>query len=78
MIFTKTIEKIFDIANYELRRPLAKKKKTIGLIKDELGGKIVKKSFSLRVKTYTYLMGDGSEEKKGKDTIKSVIKKPSI
>ena len=29
MIFTKTIEKIFDIANYELRRPLAKEKKLL-------------------------------------------------
>ena len=54
------------------------RKKTIGLIKDELGGKIMKKSFSLRAKTYTYLMSDSSEEKKAKDTIKCVIKNPSI
>ena len=38
----------------------------------------MKKSFSLRAKTYTYLMSDSSEEKKAKDTIKCVIKNPSI
>ena len=32
-----------------------KKKKVIGLIKDELGGKIVTKFVGLRAKTYSYL-----------------------
>ena len=41
-------------------------KKVIGLLKDELGGKIVKEFCALRAKTYIYLMGDDSEVKKAK------------
>ena len=39
-------------------------------MKDELGGKIMKKFFALRAKTYRYLIDDGSEDKKAKDTKK--------
>ena len=37
------VEKRCDISNYEVNRPLAigKNKKVIGLMKDELGGKII-------------------------------------
>ena len=37
------IEKRFDTSNYEVNRPLStgKNKKVIGLMKDELGGKIM-------------------------------------
>ena len=38
-------------------------KTVIGMFKDELGGKIMKEFFALRVKTYTYLMDDDSEKK---------------
>ena len=39
------VETRFDTSNYELERPLpkAKNKKVIGLMKDELGGKIMTK-----------------------------------
>ena len=41
----------------------------------ELGGKIMKKFVELRTKTYSYLIGDGSEDKKGIGTKKCVIKR---
>ena len=60
----------FDISNYELDSslPKRKKKKVIGLMKDEFGGKIMTKFVGLRAKTYSYLIDDGSEDKKGKGT----------
>ena len=48
--------------------------KVIGLIKDEFGGKIMTKIVGLRAKTYSYLIDDGSEDKKAKGT-KSVSSK---
>ena len=46
----KDVETRFDTSNYELDRPLpkAKSKKVIGLIKDELGRKIMTKFVGLR------------------------------
>ena len=67
----------FDTSNYELNKslPKGKNKKVIGLTKDELGGKIMKKFVGLRAKTYSYLIDDGSEDKKAKDTKKCVLKR---
>ena len=58
------VEKRFDTSNYELDRSLLKGKckKVIGLMKDELGGKIMKQFIRLRAKTYSYLIDDGSED----------------
>ena len=47
----------------------------IGLIKDELGGKIMTEFVDLRPNTYSYLMDDDSEAKKPKGTKKCVTKK---
>ena len=46
------VETRFDTSNYELDRPLPtrKNKKVIGLMKDELGGKIITKFVGLRAK----------------------------
>ena len=62
-----------DTSNYELGRPLPKGKyeKVIGLMKDELGGKIMKTFVGLRVTTYSYLIDDdASEDEKAKGTKK--------
>ena len=59
------VETRFDISNYELDRPLPKGKyKKNGSMKDELVGKIMIKYVGLRAKTYSYLINDGSEDKK--------------
>ena len=41
-------------------------------MKDEFGGKIMAKFVGRRAKTYSYLIDDGSEDKKGKITKKSM------
>ena len=71
------VEKGFDTSNYEVDRPLltGKNKKVIGLMKDELGGKIMTEFVALTLKTYAYLIDDdASEVKKAKETKKCVIK----
>ena len=47
------VEKRFDTSNYEVDRPLptGKNKKVIGLMEDELGGKIITEFVTLRPKT---------------------------
>ena len=64
------VEKRFDTSNYEVNRPLpmGKNKKAIGLMKDELGGKIITEFVTLRPKTYSYLINDCKEDKKAKGT----------
>ena len=54
---------------------MGKNKKVIGLMKDELGGKIISEFVTLRPKTYSYLTDDGKEDKKAKGTKKCAIKK---
>ena len=71
------IEKRFDTSNYEGDRPLpkGKNKKVIGLMKDELGGKLMIELVALRPKTDSYSMDDDSEAIKEKGTKKCVIKR---
>ena len=52
-----------------------KSKKVIGLMKDELGGQIIKEFVGLRAKTYSYLKDNNDEDKKAKGTKKCVIKR---
>ena len=62
------VEKRFDTSSYddECDKPLpkGKNKKVIGLMKYELGGKIMTEFVALRPKTYSYLMDDGWSDKK--------------
>ena len=71
------VENRFDTSNYEVNRPLpmGRNKNVIGLMKDELGGKIITEFVTLRPKTYSYLTDDDEEDKKAKGTKKCVIKK---
>ena len=73
----------FRISNYEVEcnstersLPIAKSEKAIGLMKNELQGKTMTTFVGLRAKTYSYLIDDGSEEKrKAKDTKKCVLRR---
>ena len=71
------VENRFDTSNYEVNRPLptGKNKKIIGLMKDELGGKIITELVTLRPKTYSFLTDNGKGNKKAKGTKKCIIKK---
>ena len=71
------VEKRFDTSNYDVNRPLPKgrNKKVVGLMKDELEGKIMTEFAALRPKSYSYLMDDGNNDQKAKGTKKCVIKR---
>ena len=68
------VEKRFDSSNHEVNRPLptGKNKKVIGIMKNELGGKIMTEFVALRPKTYSYLTNDYEEDKKAEGTKKCV------
>ena len=63
------VENRFDTSNYEVNRPLpmGNNKNVFGLMKDELGGKIIMEFVALRPKTYSYLTDDGKEIKRLKE-----------
>ena len=73
----KDVETIFDTSNYELERPLlkGKNKNIIGLMKDDLGGKLITELGALRPKIYIYLIDDSDKNKKIKMQKKCVIKR---
>ena len=66
------VEKRFDRSNYEVNRrlPTGKSKNVIGLMKDELGGKIMAEFVAPRPKIYFYLRDDGNCDKKAKQNKK--------
>ena len=74
----KDVEKRFDTSGYSKDEnrplPIGKNKKVIGLMKDELGGKIMTEFVALRSKMYVYRKIDKKvEEKRCKGTKKCVI-----
>ena len=68
------VETRFDNSNFEIEIPLpkGKNKKLIGLMKDELGGQIMKEFFGLRANTYSYLKDNNDKDKKAKGPKKCV------
>ena len=70
------VESRFDMSGYIPHRPLpvGKNKKIIRLMKDELGGGIMKEFVTLRSKMYAYKVGS-SESKKCKGIKKCVVKR---
>ena len=73
------VEARFDTSNYSknVNRPLliGKNKKVIGLMKDELGGKIRTEFVTLRPKLYAYKQLSGKIDKQCKEIKKCVVKK---
>ena len=73
------VETRFDTSGYskEDARPLpiALNKKVIGLMKDELGGKIMTEFIALRPKLYAYRKLDDVDDKKCKGIKKCVVQK---
>ena len=67
----------FKTSNYELDSPLPKpkNKKVIGLIKNELGGKIMIEFVRPTAKAYSYLIDNSVEDKTAKGTKKFAIKR---
>ena len=69
----------FDMSNYDKKdnRPLSigVNKKVIGMMKDELGGKIMTKFVALRPKLYAYKTYTNGGDKKCKGVKKFVVKK---
>ena len=72
------VEARFDTSGYsktDVRLlPISLNKKVIGLMKDELGGKIMTEFVALRPKLYSYRELDGSEDKKCKGIKRCVVK----
>ena len=71
------VETRYDTSNFEIDRPLPKGKniKGIELMKDGLGGQIMKEFVGLRAKTYNHLKYINNEDKKEKGTKKCVTKR---
>ena len=69
VVTAKGVETYIDTSNYEKERPLPieKNKKVNGLMKDELGGKIMTEFATLRPNSYSQLTEEKDEYKKAKN-----------
>ena len=73
--FAEDIETRPSTSNFEIDRLLSKRKnkKVVGLMKDELREKFMKKLVGLRAKKYSYLKGKNDENKKPKKQKKKCV-----
>ena len=75
----KDVKARFDTSGYDKKDagplPVGSSKKVIGLMKDELGGKIMTEFVALRPKLYAYRKFNGKDYKKCKGIKKCVVKK---
>ena len=75
----KDVETRFDTSGYSKKDarplPIGLNKKVIGLMKDELGGKIMTEFVALRPKLHAYRKLDGKDDKRCKGIKKGVVKK---
>ena len=64
------VERRFNTSNYECDRalPTGKNKYVIGLMKDQLEGKIMMEFVAFRPKNYFHLVDDGGSDRKTKGT----------
>ena len=74
------VETRFDTSNFEVDRPLpkAKMKYVIGLMTDELDGKIMKKIVGLTAKPYSLLKDNNNDEDKKAKGTKSVSSRENL
>ena len=72
--FVEDVETKLDTSNYDVALPLniGRNKKVIGVVKDELDGRIITKFVGLRQKMYSYVTDDGCAKKKTKCVRKCV------
>ena len=67
----------FDTSDYQENHPsgipTGENKKVLGMMKDEVAGKIIKEFVGLRSKLYSFVMDDGGETKKCKGIKKQVV-----
>ena len=67
----------FDTSDYPENHPsgipTGENKKVLGMMKDEVAGKIIKEFVGLRSKLYSFVMDDGGETKKCKGIKKQVV-----
>ena len=76
MDIADNVESRFDTSGYVSDKPLpvGRNKKVIGLMKDEIGGGIMREFVALRPKMYVYKVGD-SEHKRCKGIKKCMVRK---
>ena len=67
-VIAENVETRFDTSNFEIDHYL-KKKKVIGLMKDELGGQIMKEFIRLKARRYSYLKDNDDKKQKAEKSV---------
>ena len=76
---SRDVKDRFDTSDYPENHPsgipTGENKKVLGMMKDEVAGKIIKEFVGLRSKLYSFVMDDGGETKKCKGIKKQVVER---